>query len=334
MTWRETCLLLLPSHLGGIGIANPSTSASSKYSASRQVTKLLSDLILQQNCLYSFETLEAQLEAKADFRSSTRQMRMAEASRLKTRLPTRLQHSMTLAQERGTSSWLTALPVEEFGFALHKGVFHDALALRYGWCPTSVPSQCACGHSFSVSHALSCHMGGYLSIRHNEIRDLTANFLSESCHSVSIEPHLATASTGGASANINDGARLDIATNGFWGRRFERAFFDVRVFNPHAPTNCRLQLSSCYRNHKNEKKRAYEQRVREVEHGSFVPLVLSVTGGMGRIATTTYKHLASMLSNGTSLTPPQWDGSIVVCPLHYFMLQYLPSGELDLHLDA
>ena len=61
----------------------------------------------------------------------------------------------------------------------------------------------------------------------------------------------------------------------------------------YAPTNRRLQLSSCYRSHEN----AYEQRIREVEHGSFVPLVLSVTGGMGRIATTTYKRLASLLSS-------------------------------------
>ena len=34
------------------------------------------------------------------------------------------------------------------------------------------------------------------------------------------------------SANTNDHARLDIAANGFWGGRFERAFFDIRVFNP------------------------------------------------------------------------------------------------------
>ena len=96
---------------------------------------------------------------------------------------------------------------------------------------------------------------------------------------------------------MTDGARLDIAANGFWGGRYERAFFDVRVFNPHAPSNRRLRLSSCYRSHENAKKRAYEQRIREVEHGSFVPLVLSVTGGMGRIATTTYKRLASQLSS-------------------------------------
>ena len=67
----------------------------------------------------------------------------------------------------------------------------------------------------------------------------------------------------------------------FQGGRFERAFFDVRVFNPHTPTNRRLQLASCYHSRENAKKRVYEQHIREVEHGSFIPLVLSVTGGMG-----------------------------------------------------
>ena len=275
----ERDLFALPCRLGGIGIANPSKGASSEYLASLQVTKPLSDLILQQNPVYSFETLEAQLVAKSDIQRSKRQVKMANASHLKTSLPAPLQHSMSLAQEKGASSWLMALPVEEFGFALHKGAFRDALALRYGWCPTLVPSHCACGQSFSVSHALSCHMGGYPSIRHNEIRDLTADLLSEVCHCVSIEPHLQSAEgedLRGASANTTDGARLDIAANGFWGGRFERAFFDVRVFNPHAPTNRRLQLSSCYRSHENAKKRAYEQRIREVEHGSFVPLVFVV----------------------------------------------------------
>ena len=99
------------------------------------------------------------------------------------------------------------------------------------------------------------------------------------------------------SEELQDGARLDIAANGFWGGRFERAFFDVRVFNPHAPSNRQLSLPSTYQRHENQKKRVYEQRIRDVEHGSFVPLVMSVTGGLGRIATTVYKRLASMLSN-------------------------------------
>ena len=36
-----------------------------------------------------------------------------------------------------------------------------------------------------------------------------------------------------ASLNIEDGARLDISMNGFWGGRCEKTFLDVKVFNPY-----------------------------------------------------------------------------------------------------
>ena len=45
------------------------------------------------------------------------------------------------------------------------------------------------------------------------------------------------------------------------------------------------------------KQRAYEQRIREIEHASFTPIVLSTTGGMGPIATTFYKRLADRLAS-------------------------------------
>ena len=38
------------------------------------------------------------------------------------------------------------------------------------------------------------------------------------------------------------------------------------------------------------------QRIREVERGSFTPLVNSATGGMGRAAQTTYRRLASLVA--------------------------------------
>ena len=42
-----------------------------------------------------------------------------------------LQLAMDLAQEKGASSWFTALPLEEHGFTLHKSAFRDALVLRF-----------------------------------------------------------------------------------------------------------------------------------------------------------------------------------------------------------
>ena len=58
-----------------------------------------------------------------------------------------------------------------------------------------------------------------------------------------------------------------------------RAYLDVRVFNPFAVSNRRQSLPSVYRAQENKKKRQYSERVREVEHASFTPLVLSATGG-------------------------------------------------------
>ena len=74
-------------------------------------------------------------------------------------------------------------------------------------------------------------------------------------------------------------------------------FFDVRVFHPNAPSNRSGRLSAVCKRHKDEKKRVYGQRILDVEHGVFTPLILSTTGGMEREAQTFYKRLADMLSN-------------------------------------
>ena len=45
-----------------------------------------------------------------------------------------------------------------------------------------------------------------------------------------------------------------------------------------------------------EKQRKYEQRISEVEMGSFTPLVFSTFGGMGHASTVFYKRLAFLVS--------------------------------------
>ena len=63
---------------------------------------------------------------------------------------------MEQARDKGASSWLNALPVEEMGFNLNKGEFRDALRLRYNMNLNDLPSTCACGKPFSITHALEC----------------------------------------------------------------------------------------------------------------------------------------------------------------------------------
>ena len=133
-----------------------------------------------------------------------------------------------------------------------------------------MPSHCVCGVDFSVEHALSCSCGGLPSIRHNNIRDLTAKLLTEVCSHVSIEPSLQPLTGEILNHRSSNTEERDVYAEGFWGDRHQRAFFDVKVFNPLSPSNCRSSLASTYRQHESLKRRHYE-RVREIEHGSFTP---------------------------------------------------------------
>ena len=99
---------------------------------------------------------------------------------------------------------------------------------------------------------MNCPSGGFPSIRHNEMRDLTSAFLSEVCRNVhTLQPsqgeHLKY-----KSANGEVGARLDVAAQNFRGKDHQTAYFDDRIFNPFAQS---------YAN-SSDKKREYEERVR------------------------------------------------------------------------
>ena len=81
----------------------------------------------------------------------------------------------------------------------------------------------------------------------------------------------------------------------FWGGDRQCAFFDVRVFNPHAQSYRNTFLAQRYRQKELEKRRAYKERVREIEHSSFSPLVFTTSGGMGTTAAVVYKWITSLI---------------------------------------
>ena len=118
---------------------------------------------------------------------------------------------------------------------LHKGAFCDAPCLRYRWHPLHLPSHCVCDVKFTVEHSLNCHRGGLPIVRHNEVRDITADLMSEVCHGVGKEPELqpVTEETfAHRTGNREDGARADVVAESFSEQNWQRAFFDIRVFNP------------------------------------------------------------------------------------------------------
>ena len=133
LTDDERDLLALPARQGGIGMRNPTTHTE-EHNYSQRLSAPLTALIVQQS-----EDLggaqEQQQAIKLTLRAERLRDQKSTATELINRLPRRLQHVANLASEKGASSWLTTLPIDAHGFALHKGGFRDALSLRYNWAP-------------------------------------------------------------------------------------------------------------------------------------------------------------------------------------------------------
>ena len=214
-------LLALPVRHWGLGIIDPSKQSDLHHSACERITAPLVELILNQSKSYSPQVRTTQQRAKNSTRTLRRLQEAREANEIRERLPPQMKRATDAAAEKGASSWLTTLPITKHGFAHHKGAFRDALCLRYGWHPPNLPSHCVCSQKFTVEHALSCPRGRFPSIRHNELRDITAEMMKEVCHSVGTEPHLQPVTEEQLSyrtANREDSARLDVAATNFWGR--------------------------------------------------------------------------------------------------------------------
>ena len=190
------------------------------------------------------------------------------------------------------------LPLETQGFDLTKSEFQDALCLRYNKQLKNLPTHCPCGATFNVTHALNCHRGGFVNIRHDNIRDFECNLLKSVVHDVESEPNLhpvVNKESYHRTAITSDEARLDVRARGFW-RPGQNAFFDVRVTNADCSSQESMSIKSILRKHELEKKRGYNKRVMEVEHGSFTPLIFTTTGVMGHECSIFHKSLAEKLS--------------------------------------
>ena len=92
-----------------------------------------------------------------------------------------------------------------------------------------------------------------------------------------------------------DEARLDIKGSGLWVSRFCRTFFDVKIFNPHA-ASCPRNIKDACKQQESQKKLKYEQRIVDVEHSTFNPLIFACTGEARPSASEVISRLALKIS--------------------------------------
>ena len=183
--------------------------------------------------------------------------------------------------------------------ALNKQEFTDSLCLRYNLPLSNLPSYCACGEMFTVNHALSCKKGGFIAQRHDTIRDLLTTHISKVCRNVETEPLLQPLDNevfNLQSTVTSREARLDKKAGSFWTPGVT-AFFDVRVTHVNSLSNQGEHTARIFKEQENEKKRKYNQRVMDVEMGTFTPWVSGTDECMGLDCHNFLKTLANKLSS-------------------------------------
>jgi hypothetical protein len=294
----ERGLYALPVRHGGLGISNPHQDALAKFKDSSLLSKDLQEKIIAHKRELDFDPSEYSAKIK---KIKERWENRYENRRLAVcRDNLSLKRIVDFASEKGASNIFTTLPLEKYGFAIKaKRDFRDLLCLRYNTPVKNLPEKCVCGSNYSLDHSQICKRGGFIHIRHDQPKEAFAAEASKILRDVQCEPPLEALSgevMGHKSAIISDDARSDVRVRGFWSN-MRNAFFEFRVFYPHARSYVNQSPSTLYNKFEKDRKREYEQRIRDIEDGDFTPMIMSSTGGMGPQMSTALKHLASSIAD-------------------------------------
>ena len=181
---------------------------------------------------------------------------------------------------RGRSLWLTALPLDCYGWLLARDHWCTAVALRYLLPQPFLPPVCGCGSVNSVPHALNCKTGGHVVRRHNRVvRNLHAAICSVAPSW--LEPVIAPVLPGThfrhSTTNAQPGARSDILAENLLDPHLD-SYIDVVVIGPsHA------DLAGQLRNSEMRKHREYGEGA-VMEGRTFSAFACSTSGAMGEEA--------------------------------------------------
>ncbi|CAH3156245.1 unnamed protein product, partial [Porites evermanni] len=261
-------LATLATGQGGLGIPDLKSEAPQQFAALRLITTAHVDSITSQSSIMVRGERSTE-ELKRHQQSLKRASAKEKMDSIDSSLSPGLLRLANQSRDKGASSWLNAMPLADKGLAFNKQEFRDSLRLRYDLPLVDLPSHCIWGINSPLI-----------------------------CNNVEIEPRLQPLDNERfhlRSAVTSSDARLDIKAGGFWARGVT-AFFDVRVTHVNSKCYQSKPTSEVFKEQEEEKKRKYQQRVLDVEMGSFTPLVFGTNGGMGNECQRFLKHLADKIA--------------------------------------
>ena len=129
-----------------------------------------------------------------------------------------------------------------------------------------MPATCPFDQKYDTTHALNYKKGGFVTIRHNNVRDYEANLLAKIHTDVETEGEIVNGIPG-------DNARPDIRGRCVW-RDGQNEFFDVWITNTNSASKHNVKTEEVLLRHEEKKeKREYNRWIMNIEHGTFTSLV-------------------------------------------------------------
>ena len=94
----------------------------------------------------------------------------------------------------------------------------------------------------------------------------------------------------------------------------------MRITNLNSDSQKNMPVLKVLSKHEKEKKRLYGQRIMNVEHGTFTPLVYSITGGEGPETSAFHRQLAMKIAEKTD---ERYDKvlTLIRCKLSFLILR-------------
>ena len=116
-----------------------------------------------------------------------------------------------------------------------------------------------------------CKTGGFSIICHNKVRNFEAQLLTEICNDVEIEPPLQPLEGEIINGLTGVNTKPNVRARRFWWEG-QIAFFNTRITNRYSEFQHHLTSEKIFTKHLREKNRHYNNRIMNVELGTFTPL--------------------------------------------------------------